>query len=202
MDRKFSLPRSIIVGFRFTIVTIILLAICTMAILKGNTLKDPEEKLNYIVMVNTVDHFEKRSCDRAIEYLKKHPKTILVMAAASNDDAELEINKELQAYLEEQKIEKKQMLLFPKAMGQWSLVKNCLAYIKTDWYGKDEEVINDPKIGLITQELDTYEYVQYFKRETSMKIYEIAAKVPFLSMPKLVLKEWKQFIILHIQEKI
>ena len=202
MDRKFSLPRSIVTGFWFTVVTIFLLAICTMAILKGNALKTPEENLNYIVMVNTVDHFEKRSCDRAIEYLKNHPKTILVMAAMSTNNEKLEVNKELQAYLKDQKIEKKQMLLFPKAMGQWSLVKNCLAYIKTDWYGKDEEVTNDPKIGLITQELDTYEYMQYFKRETSMKIYEIAAKVPLISMPSIVLKEWKQFIILHIQEKI
>ncbi len=202
MDRKFSLPRSIVIGFWFTLITIILLAICTMAVLKGNTLKKPEEDLNYIVMVNTVDDLEKRSCDRAIEYLKNHPKTILVMAASNNEDAKLELNQELQTYLDKQKIEKKQILLFPKAMGQWSLVKNCLAYIKTDWYGKDEVVTSDPKIGLITQELDTYEYVQYFKRETSMKIYEIAANVPFLSLPKIVLKEWKQFIILHIQEKI
>ena len=202
MKRKFKLPRSIVIGFWFTIVTVFLLAICTMAILKGNTLKIPEENLNYVILVNTVDDFQKRSCDSAIEYVKKHPKTILVIAATSNDNSKLEINKELQAYLEKQKIEKKQILLFPKAMGHWSLVKNCLAYIKTDWYGKDEEVISEPKIGLITQELDTYEYVQYFKRETSMKIYEIAAKVPILSMPKLVLKEWKEFIILHIQEKI
>lgn len=172
-----------------------------MAVLKGNAMEKTEPELNYIVMVNTTD-FEQRSCDSAIEYLNQNPDTILVIAATRDEDGSLKVNLQISDYLLKHNIPDSRCLLFPDAMGEWTLVKNSLSYIKADWYGKEELVTSEPKIGLITQELDTYEYIQYYKKETSMKIYEVAAKVPIQALPGLAIKELGQLVVLHLEEKI
>jgi hypothetical protein len=201
MKRKFALPKSFQIGIRFTVFTVLIIYLFAMLVIKGNAIKTVQSDLNYLVMVNT-SNFEKRSCDSAIEYLKENLETILVVASARGEDGNLAMNSEISEYLEENQILSDRCLLFPDAMGDWTLVKNSISYIKADWYGKEEVVTKEPRIGLITQELDTYQYIQYYKRETSMKIYEVAAKVPIQVLPQLTLKELGQLAALHLEEKI
>jgi hypothetical protein len=94
MKRKFALPKSFRLGFRFTVFTVIILYVFAMAVLAGNAARNAQSDLNYIVMVNT-SNFEKRSCDSAIEYLKENLETILVVASARGEDGELAMNSEI-----------------------------------------------------------------------------------------------------------
>ncbi|KIR03094.1 hypothetical protein P261_01909 [Lachnospiraceae bacterium TWA4] len=169
-----------------------------MAVLAGKQLRRFESDLDYIILVNT-ESFEKRSCESVVDYLEKNPKTKLTIAAYRDSDGELKLNEEIKDYLDEHEVTS--YILFPRSMGTWSLVKNSMSYIKADWYGKEEVVNRQPRIGIVTQELDTYSYVQYYKRETSMKLYEIPAKIPIFQLPQLTAKEIGQAFSLWIQGK-